>query len=1089
MSKFYGLHIHSTHSIGDSPMTIEAYVDEAKKRGLKACALTEHGTLSSAYELWAKCNKEKLTPILGIEAYYVDDVTKLEATVAYSYSHIILLAKNERGWINLKKLQAKAWEIGFLGKPRMDFNMIAKYHEGLICMSACVNGLVGHVMLDEKYFKLFDDEDKKGIIRERIVSFKSIFKKDFYLEIMLNELSEQAKVNKRVLKLAEKYKIEVVVTNDTHYIDKDDALLHDVVKCVAFKKGINDENNGTYSTRTLYFVDDRDLEDFRNKYHRYIKSEQLQSYIANASKVVDKIENYPIIPKVSSLPKYSEHPEKDMDEILDAGKVKLFGKGWMPEYEKRLEVEKETIYKLKMADYMLIVWDIAQEARRRGIPFNTRGSVAGSLVAYLMGISWIDPIRFNCSFERFLTEDRLTLPDIDMDFGKARRGELIDYLKVKYGEECVANIVNFSVIKPKMAIKDVSKVYGLPFGEVNKITKMIPDNTEKWEDIPEVEDLKRFLDDNEEIMESAQGLLGSIRHRGVHASGVVLTPANILKWIPLARTGTKDERIKITEFDMYALDDLNLLKLDFLGQNTLDVIEYTIKLIGGKFKNFDDLMAFMIKNVDDKKVFENIRAGKLIGTFQMGTSEGMRKLIDDMKIKCIGDIIIAIGLYRPAILEINAHTRYIERRHGRENIKYIHPKMGKVLSSTQGILLWQEQSMALAVHLAGFTPTDSDHFRKGIKQKDIAKFKPWQDKFIKGCWEHSKIDEKTAKEIWDDIEKWSSYGFNVAHATSYGLISYTTMWLKTYYPNEFMTALLSYNTDDDDKLNVYLKEVRSMKLKLVNPSVNNSGRNFTLVKDTILYPLTVIKNVGDKAITSILKHREGKKGKYKSFEDFYKRVEKRVVNTKVVSNLIYAGCFRRFGSVNEVYDMFVKYRGKTVGASVLYCSDCQYKYPISATKKQVDAGEVLCPVCGKNNVITNYELIRDKKFDMQYIKSKIFGFVTDSVLKPYLGDFIRCGAINMVDAVNYDGENVMIGAYVADIRKHIDKKGGEMAFIRLTDGEGTYDLLIFSSLWVNYNELVKKGGVYVFKVRVDQGKFLLNGVKGAVSRVVLRRTE
>lgn len=327
-----------------------------------------------------------------------------------------------------------------------------------------------------------------------------------------------------------------------------------------------------------------------------------------------------------------------------------------------------------------------------------------------------------------------------------------------------------------------------------------------------------------------------------------------------------------------------------------------------------------------------------------------------------------------------------------------------------------------------------------------------------------------------------------SHASSYGLIAYVTMWLKTYYPNEYMTALLSYNTDDDDKLNVYLKEVRAMKLKLLRPSINYSNKNFVLVKDTILYPLTVIKNVGDKAIDSILSVRK-KTGKFKSFKQFYGSVEKRLVNTRVMSNLIFAGCFRRFGTVNEVYEQYVKLRGKTSGATVLYCNDCRYKYPVSATKSNIENGQVLCPVCGKNNVITNYELIVNKKFDMQFIRGKIFGFVADSILKPYLGDFIRCGAINMSDAVNYDGESISVGAYVSDIRKFVDRKGGEMAFLKLTDGENNYDLLIFSSFWVRYSEIVKKGGVYVFNVKVDNGKFLLNGVKGAVSRIVLRRSE
>ncbi len=762
--QFIPLHSHSSHSIGDSPMTIEKYVAHGKKLGLKALALTEHGTLSSAYELWQECRKNGIKPILGLEAYYVDDITTGEATVAYAYSHIVILAKDETGWNNLKEIQAKAWKDGFLGKPRVDFNMLKEHREGIMVNSACVNGLVGHVMIDEKYHKLFDPEERNKMIRNRVRKFKKLFgKEDFHLEIMLNELSDQTTVNKKVLALAKRFDIDIIVTNDTHYIDKEDAHLHDVVKCVAFKKGLNDEDNGTYETRELYFATYEDLEKLRVKHHKYISKEELVEYVKNAYFIANTvIEEYHIIPKISSLPKYSKHPQRDMNKILDEGVAKMFSKGFSKEYKDRLEYEKSVIYKLKMADYMLIVWDIAQEARRRNIPFNTRGSVAGSLVAYLMGISWIEPIEFNCNFERFLTEDRLTLPDIDMDFGKERRTELIDYLRDKYGEECVAQIVNFSVIKPKMAIKDVSKVYGLNFGDVNKITKLIPDNTEKWEDIPEVEEIKKFFEDNPEVEEASKGLLGSIRHRGIHASGVVLTPENILKWIPLAwsTTAGDSKKVKITEFDMYALDDLNLLKLDFLGQNTLDVIQYCVELIGGRFKTFDHLMEYMIKHTKDEKVFENIRAGKLIGTFQISGSEGMKDLVVQVKPKSVSEIAICISLYRPSILEVGAHVKYINRRYGRENITYLHPKMEKVLKDTEGIILYQEQVMALPVHLAGFTPTESDHFRKGIKQKDIEKFKPWKDKFITGCWITSKIDKNTSELIWNEIEKWSGYGFN-----------------------------------------------------------------------------------------------------------------------------------------------------------------------------------------------------------------------------------------------------------------------------------------------------------------------------------------
>ncbi len=1077
--KFYNLHQHSNYSVLDGLSKVDTMVDFAKEQKLKAIALTEHGTLSSAYELWDKCNKADITPVLGLEAYFVDDINQDEGITVSSYSHVILLCQNETGWNNLKEIQWLAWRDGYYKMPRIDYSMLRKHTDGLICCSACVGGLIGSIVLRNKYYDMLTKGERKTALADRMKKFKKLFPKRFYLELMLSDMEIQTKVNKRVIKLSKQHKIPMVVTNDSHYVYKEDCHMHDVIRCIAWKGQLKDENNGTYDIHELYNATLKDMKKFRRKYHKYITEDVIKTCVKNSEKIINTIERYPIRTEKSALPKFVEDAKGMLKDICMKGKKKYLKGKWNDEYKARLKYELGVINKLGMADYFLIVWDIAQEARRKNIPFNTRGSVAGSLVAFLIGISWIDPIRFNTNFERFLTEDRLSLPDIDMDFGKARRMELVQYLRDKYGKECVAHITNFSKFKPRGAIKDVARVYGIPFSTTNKITKLIPDGTSKWEDIPSIAEVNEFLEENEEIAECAEELMGVIRHRGVHASGVILTPGNIIEWTPIAWSVVNEDEAKdkVTEFDMYALEDMNILKLDFLGQNTLDVIQHTLDIMDGKMKTFDDLMAVILDDINNDEVYKYIRTGQLVGTFQMGTSEGMRTLIQEVKPKNIFDIIDCIALYRTAILTVGAHRRYIDRKFGRENIHYLHPKMKKVLHKTQGIMLWQEQPMELAIHLAGFTPTESDHFRKGIKLKDKEKFDKWRSKFIKGCKKKSNINKDTAGKIWHEIEQWSGYGFNVAHATSYGVIAYITAWLKYYHPAEFMTALLSHNTDNDDKLNTYLHEVKRMGLKLVKPSINNSGDNFVYKNGKMLYPLSVIKQAGTKAIENILTVR--KEGKFKSVDDFYKRVKKSVVNVGVINNLVFANCFRKFGSVDKVYNKFSEIRGKDSTIRALYCRDCKGKYPVSLTAKKIENNGAICPECGSIEVVTEQDLIRKKKFNLTYCKNTVFGFTMDDPMKPYLGEIIKYNAITPCEAEDYEGSRVSLAGMVSKIKKHIDKNGNEMAFVAVTDGKETTDMVVFASVWSEDEELINKNNVYIFRGKISDGSLLLgdNGIR------------
>lgn len=1349
MMRFYHLHAHSMYSSLDSVIKPLDAVEWCKKNKVDALCFTDHGTLAVAYELHKSCTDAGIKPVIGLEAYYVDDLNKDEGVVSGSYSHIVLICKNEEGWHNIKYLQANAWQNGFYKKPRIDFATLSSHSDGLICTTACTNGIVGAPILGGGWFGALDDDQKNNLVRSRIDKFHKLFGDDFYFEIMLNNLEEQTVLNKRLLKLGRVYdKIKFIVTNDCHYINAEDNELHDVLKCIAFKKMLSDPDNGTYETKMLWMATPKEMLMFRKQCHPYLEKDFVIDAMDNTAEIVDKVESFEIKCELSPLPKYS----KKSKEMLR----KLCYDRWSnPEgvYKERLEYELSVIEKLGMSDYFLIIYDIAQEARKRGIPFNTRGSVAGSLVAYLIGISWIDPVIFKTTFERFLTEDRLSLPDIDMDFGKDRRTELIQYLREKYGDNSVTHIVNFSIYKPKQALKDVARVYGLSFAEVNRVTKQIKDNTEDWEEILELKDVSDFLRANPEVYEKAQAITGVIRHRGIHASGVVLTPANSMMWLPVAwsTVGEDNKKERISEYDMYALEDLNILKIDFLGQNTLDIIQYALELIGDKkLENFDKLYAYILNNLNDEKVYETIRAGDLVGVFQLGTSDGMRDLTIRIKPQDIFEIAICISLYRTAVLEVGAHEKYINRRDGNEEVEYLHPKMESVLKDTQGIMLYQEQVMAIPTVLAGFTKSESDNFRKGIKQKDSEKFKKWEEKFINGCKQYSDIDSELADEIWNELYAWSGYGFNKclsgdteiyrpsrrtknqkvtigelykvvhdlqyakennkmalrkklrsngygkilsmesddkirpnsikeiyyngiqkvyrvelengmcvdgtknhrffldkhtcksiemlkigdellvdvgspknngeytkrpsrpissgkygvrqcgfpkgennpsykdgntslfktnktklknkkcklcgagedkrleihhidgntlnndignlvklcsschkkedyklgkrskkwgyghlvgkskvvsikyigeidtydvemdtfehnyiangivshnSHAISYALISYITMWLKIHYPVQFYTALLSFNTDDDVKMSAYINDAKKHGVILARPLINLSTDKFKMVKDKILYPFSVIKNVGDKAITNILETRNTG-GKFKSFEDFYGRVNKRVVNVRIISNLIFAKMFRKFGTMDEVYNQFEEiYKDKNT-VRVIYCNDCKYKYPVSYTKKDVESNGIVCPECGSTNIVHSSDIVKKKKFNDTFINRQIFGFSLDSVLKPYLKDLLKYDVVTIKSALDMHGDTSIIGAVVNRIKKHIDKNGNEMAFLSVTDGEDTADVIIFSSSWQGCGELIKKGAAYALKVKTEAGdKFILaNGM-------------
>lgn len=776
---FIDHHRHTHFSVLDAVTRVEDLVAEAKTREQTAVTVTDHGTLGGIYNLWKSCKAAGIKPIIGCEIYWVDDYDTEQSNIPYNYGHMIILAMNAVGWSNLKILMRNAWENGFLKKPRVSIKDLIEHNEGLLITTGCENGLVGFDYLKKNMLSA-KHKIKKRLIKRRLKNLMTVFKDRIYAEIQLNDMPEQVRLNKYVLRLARLYGLPFIVTMDGHYISKEQSNIHDAVICVKWRESVNDAENHTYATKQLWLKDVNELRSARDLWHDYISDEMLNQAIDETVCLANRIEAFNLLPEGSPLPIVSETPDTDLDEICK--KHPSWGK-LMKEKEYRLRYKEEyrVITSLKFSNYFLVVYDIANFCRKNDIPYNARGSVNGSLIAFLMNITWVDPIRFDCPFERFLTKERLTLPDIDMDFSKELRSRVLDYVIEKYGNECVAHICNYTKWKPKSAIKDAAKVFDMDFGLVNSITSKIDDGDtalppnssyedykKNWDEIvtgyPQVAE---FLEENEDIENTAVNLLGVNRQTGVHASGVVVTRTPVHEWCPIAYslTGGKNKKkdVKVTEWDMYALEDLGILKLDFLGQNTLDIIARTVALIKERhkvsFSDFDGLCEFMLEHLEDQDVYEMIGKGLNVGLFQLGTSDGMIKLSQDMKPDSIEDIIAIISLYRTGVLEKNMHTEYVNRKHG-QYYQYLHPKMESVLGKSYGVLLFQEQASKLAVVLAGFTPSESDNFRKGIKLKDPRKFAVWKEKFYKGCKEKSDIDQALAEEIWGFIEAFSKYTFN-----------------------------------------------------------------------------------------------------------------------------------------------------------------------------------------------------------------------------------------------------------------------------------------------------------------------------------------
>jgi DNA polymerase-3 subunit alpha len=888
---FTHLHVHTQYSILDGAADIRRLITKAKEDNMVAMAVTDHGNMFGIKEFHNEAIKEGIKPILGCEVYVARrSMYEKSDKIDGGGFHLILLAKNPEGYHNLVKLVSMGWTEGFYYKPRIDKNLLRKHHKGLIASSSCLNGEIPYAIRHENY------ETAKKIILE----YKEIYGDDFYLEFQRHPsgdpqidqevYKDQVFVNEQLLKLSKETGTRIIATNDVHFINEEDAPAHDRLLCINTGKDINDQNRLRY-TRQEWFKSQAEMKQLFS---------DLPQAITNTYEIVEKIENYelngpPVMPDFE-IPEGYKNADDYLRDLTYTG-AKFRYKDLSNELKERIDFELETIRKMGFPGYFLIVWDFVKAAREMGVAVGPgRGSAAGSVVAYCLRITDIDPIKYDLLFERFLNPDRVSMPDIDIDFDEDGREKVLQWGVKKYGKKRVAHIITFGTMAPKMAIRDVARVQKLELSEADRLSKLIPERpgttfSKAYEEVPEL--ISERNSSNELISQTlkyAEVLEGSVRQTGVHACGIIIGRDDLEEHIPICTN--KDTELYVTQYDGKHIESVGMLKMDFLGLKTLSIIKDSIENIRkskGIELNMDEI------SLDDQKTFELYSRGDTTGLFQF-ESEGMKKYLRMLKPNRFEDLIAMNALYRPGPMEYI--PSFINRKHGREKITYDLPEMEEYLKDTYGITVYQEQVMLLSQKLAGFTKGMADSLRKAMGKKIKAMMDDLEEKFIEGCMNNGYIKEK-AEKIWKDWQAFAQYAFNKSHSTCYAYVSYHTAFLKAHYPAEFMAAVLSRNLNDIKKITFFMDECKRMGLNVLVPDINESHARFTVNKNgDIRFGLAAIKGVGEAAVDHIIEERN-KNGSFINIYNFVERINLTIVNKRCIEALAMAGGFDGFDDIRR----------------------------------------------------------------------------------------------------------------------------------------------------------------------------------------------
>jgi DNA polymerase III subunit alpha len=1044
-SEFVHLHVHSEYSLLDGAAQLEKLVDKAKELKFPAIALTDHGNLFGAIDFYNAAQKAGVKPILGCELYVAPGGRKERGSQDGGYegaNHLTVLVRNRTGYQNLVKLVSRAFLEGFYYKPRVDRELLAQHADGLLVLSGCLNSEVSRLLSAGDAVKA----------RETAGWYQGVFGKDHYfMEVQAHGLEEQERVMAETLRIAKSIGAPVVGTNDSHYLEDGHARAHEALLCIQTGTNLQDSGRFRFSTQEFYI---KSAEEMARVFA------DLPEACRNTLAVAERC-NLTLEFNQFHLPRYvvpSEHTlDSYLHELAHAGLKRRYGASPGDAIEARLAHELSVIEKMGFAGYFLVVWDFIRYAREQGIAVGPgRGSSAGSLTAYSLGITNVDPIRYGLLFERFLNPERISMPDMDIDFSDDRRDEVIRYVAERYGRDRVAHIITFGTLGAKAAIRDVGRVLGMPYGDVDRIAKLVPNfplnitlDDAQQKSLPLAE-MVRSQANVKELWEIARTLEGCTRHASVHASAVVISDEPLEEYIPLYKDPKRPELI--TGYAMGPIEKLGLLKMDFLGLRTLTVLANTVALIKesrGLQLDLDRLP------LDDKKTYEMLSEAKTFGVFQLESS-GMRDALRGLKPEQLEDLIAMVSLYRPGPMELIPD--FIQRKHGRSKITYEHPAMEKFTRETYGIMVYQEQIMQIASEMAGFTMGEADILRRAMGKKDRELMAKQREKFITGCRERNTTPAK-AERVWELMEKFAGYGFNKSHAAAYGLVAYQTAYFKANYPVEFMAALLTSEMGDTDKIVKYIEECRAMGIQVVPPDVNVSAVQFSVAGDTVRFGLAAIKNVGEAAMQSILKSRSAE-GTFKTLEDFCSRVDLRLVNRRVVESLIKAGAFDSLGLTR---------------AHLLATTDTALE---SGQRQQRDRAEgqgsffEMIPAAAPARAIAPAEIMPEWETDQRLaFEKEVLGFyISGHPLARYRGVVEPLGVTTSADlAAKGHGARVILFGHANALKETSTKGGNRMAFFTLEDMEGTVDVTVFPEPFKSAVACLRSGEAVLVRGRVDDG--------------------
>ncbi|QOY55672.1 DNA polymerase III subunit alpha [Candidatus Sulfurimonas marisnigri] len=1079
---FTHLHLHTEYSLLDGANKLSNLVSRVKELGMTSVAMTDHGNMFGAIDFYQQMQGAGIKPIIGMEGYIHNGDTLDDKSTKQRF-HICLFAKNQKGYENLMYLSSKAFIDGFYYFPRINKKELREHSEGLICTSACLQGEVNwHLNLqNERNVRngALGYDGALAVAQE----YKDIFGDDFYLELMRHGIGDQLFIDDQVLRISNELDIKVVATNDTHYTYPGDAQYHEAFMCIGMNKLYDDPNRMRHSVHEFYLKSPEQMAKI---------FADIPEALAHTQEIADKCNlelklGDPIPPNFKFTPEYSKGDGLDINHEDDAPLPSAASledkKKWFSgidkndaeyfiyrcevglverlkhvpqekheEYRDRLKFEMDVINSMKFPGYMLIVWDFVKVAKERGIAVGPgRGSAAGSLVAYSLDITDIDPMKYDLLFERFLNPERVSMPDIDMDFMQARRGEVIDYVVEKYGRNQVAQIITFGSLLAKGVIRDVARVLDMPLSQADKMAKLIPDElgitlngkTKNGDFIagafqkePKLQELIESDVNSKRVWEFAKKLEGLKRNSGIHAAGVVISNEELWKKTPIYKPS--GETTFVTQYSLNYLEDVDLIKFDFLGLKTLDVIDNAIKLIK---RRYDKDVVWHKIDENDSKVYDVIRGGDTVGMFQIESS-GMQDLNKRLKPDNFEDLIAVLALYRPGPMESGMLDSFIERKHGREAIEYTFDTMEQILGKTYGVIVYQEQVMQIVQTIGGFSLGYSDIIRRAMgKKKDMSVF---NHEFSDGAQKQG-YDYDKASKLFDLIEKFAGYGFNKSHSAAYAMITFQTSWLKTYYPNEFMAALLTSDKDNTDKVVRYIDEVKRMGIELSPPDVNDSYMEFSAItkddKEIILFGLGAIKGVGGAAVESIIQTRE-QDGEFTSIENFVNRIDPSKVNKRFVESSIKSGGFDRFGySRKALLDQ--------IELIVETAKD-------AATARKNAVGSLF----GDDEEITTVKL--SLKNSDEYELKEILEFEKDT-----LGFYVSGHPLDeyreKLSELNYtmsseiesvkDGSSAIFIGKVEEIQKKVSKKGNQFGIVNLMDFHGNVEIMLFSDKLEQLSEM------------------------------------